>query len=127
MDESGNSRTENNLFMNGPEIFNFTLRTIPPLIRQLLTKANLKQEQVDMWVFHQANQYMLEHLRKKLGIAADRFAIEFSECGNTVSSTIPIALSDLNSQGRLKPGQILGLVGFGVGYSWGASIIRWQA
>ena len=126
VDESGNSRTENNLYMNGPEIFNFTLRTIPALVKQMLAKAGLEQAQVDMWVFHQANQFMLEHLRKKLAIPAERFAIAFSECGNTVSSTIPIALHGLNAQGRLQPGQVIALVGFGVGYSWGATLLRWQ-
>ena len=125
-DDSGNKRTENDLYMNGSEIFTFTLKTIPSLIHQLLQAANLDQEQVDMWVFHQANQFMLEHLRKKLGIAEDRFAIAFSECGNTVSSTIPIALQNLKRLSRLHPGQIIALVGFGVGYSWGATLIRWQ-
>lgn len=125
-DDSGNRRTENDLYMNGSEIFTFTLKTIPSLIHRLLQAANLDREQIDMWVFHQANQFMLEHLRKKLGIAEDRFAIAFSECGNTVSSTIPIALQNLKSLGRLHPGQIIALVGFGVGYSWGGTLIRWQ-
>lgn len=125
-DESGNRRTENDLYMNGSEIFSFTLRTIPPLVSKLLQSSGLNEQAVDMWVFHQANQFMLEHLRNKLGISMDRFAIAVAKCGNTVSSTIPITLRLLKDQGRLRPGQTVGLVGFGVGYSWGATLIRWQ-
>jgi 3-oxoacyl-[acyl-carrier-protein] synthase-3 len=124
-DGNGNCRTENNLYMDGPEIFNFTLKVVPPLIARLLHSAQLDRRQVDMWVFHQANEFMLEHLRNKLGIPVDRFAIALSECGNTVSSTIPIALRELDACGRLQPGQCVALVGFGVGYSWGATIVRW--
>lgn len=126
IDDSGNRRTENDLYMNGSEIFAFTLNTIPPLIARLLQLANLDSDGVDMWVFHQANLFMLEHLRKKLAISENRFAVAFSHCGNTVSSTIPIALRDLKANGRLRPGQTVAVVGFGVGYSWGATLLRWQ-
>lgn len=126
-DGSGNCRTENNLYMNGTEVFNFTLKTIPSVVNELLLKASLGLDQVDMWVFHQANGYMLEYLRKKLGIRKDRFALQFAEYGNTVSSTIPIALCDLKGQSQLRTGQVIGLVGFGVGYSWGATVLRWRS
>lgn len=124
-DESGNRRTVNNLFMNGPEIFNFTLRRVPPVVAALLERAQLSKDQVDLWVFHQANRYMLDFLRKKLGIPEDRFVVNMAHCGNTVSSTIPIALRDLQTQGRLRAGMKIGLVGFGVGYSWSAVLVRW--
>lgn len=124
-DESGNRRTVNNLFMNGPEIFNFTLRRVPLVVSMLLESAQLNKEQVDLWVFHQANRYMLDFLRKKMGIPEERFVMSMANCGNTVSSTIPIALRDLQSQGRLHSGMQLCLVGFGVGYSWSATIVRW--
>jgi 3-oxoacyl-[acyl-carrier-protein] synthase-3 len=126
-DDSGNRRTENNLYMNGAEIFTFTLRTIPPLVTRLLHKATLEQKDVDMWVFHQANQFMLDHLRKKMNIPPDRFVLALSQCGNTVSSTIPIALHQLESEHKLHAGNIVALVGFGVGYSWGAALLRWQS
>ena len=125
-DTSGNSRTENNLFMNGPEIFAFTIKAVPVAVQALLAKAGLMQDGIDLWVFHQANQYMLEHLRKKIGIPADRFAVAMANCGNTVSSSIPIALRELQALGRLTDGLRLGLVGFGVGYSWAATLVRWQ-
>ena len=125
-DESNNQRTENDLFMNGAEIFNFTLRIIPPLIKQLLEVSGLSQEQIDIWVFHQANQFMLDHIRKKIGVSEKQFVLSFADCGNTVSSTIPIALKNATLQGQMKPGHKVALVGFGVGYSWAGTIIQWR-
>ena len=113
------------LFMNGPEIFNFTIRTIPACIDQFLEKAQLRLEDIDLWVFHQANSYMLNHLREKLNIPAEKFYLNMSDCGNTVSSTIPIALRRAQTEGRLHTGDKIALVGFGVGYSWGAVLIQW--
>ena len=112
--------------MNGSEIFSFTLKSIPPLVQQTLTKAELTTDDVDWFVFHQANKFMLEHLRDKIGIPEEKFAIALEECGNTVSSSIPVALKELANAGQLKPGQKIMLVGFGVGYSWGATIVHWK-
>ena len=123
-DASGNIRTEGDLYMNGPEIFSFTLRTVPPAVRQLLLTEGLTLEDVDLFVFHQANGFMLEHLRRKMGIKKDCFPVVLAETGNTVSSTIPIVLRTLSDRGVLKQGQILMLVGFGVGYSWNAVVFR---
>jgi len=124
-DGSGNARTENHLFMNGPEIFSFTLRVVPQTVAELLEQAGIGPEAVDLFVFHQANRYMLEHLRKRLGIAEERFVVALEDVGNTVSSSIPIALCKAHGDGRLAPGALVMLVGFGVGYSWGATLIRW--
>jgi 3-oxoacyl-[acyl-carrier-protein] synthase-3 len=124
-DEQGNARSQDNLFMNGAEIFNFTLRAIPDCVRTLLTRSGKDLQDVDLFVFHQANRYMLEHLQKKLKVPAEKFFIWMESCGNTVSSTIPIALKEAESAGKLKDGQLVVLVGFGVGYSWGATIVSW--
>lgn len=121
-DEYGNIRNRCNLYMNGPEIFNFTLREIPLAIEKLLEKSESSLDEYDYFVFHQANLFMLEHLRKKLKINATKFSIQLSDIGNTVSSSIPIALKrDLD---RLQPESRVMLVGFGVGYSWAACSIR---
>lgn len=114
------------LWMNGPEIFNFTLRVVPAVIEAVLSKAGLAKDEVDRYIFHQANGYMLSHLQKKLGVPEEKFIVAMSHCGNTVSCTIPIALRVAHETGRLQPGQRLMLVGFGVGYSWGAVLIDWQ-
>jgi len=124
-DGSGNKRTINNLYMNGAEIFNFTLRVVPEAISKLLDRAALRMEDVDLFVFHQANRYMLEHLRRKLDIPDEKLPIIMAHSGNTVSSSIPILLKDLETASRLKKGQCLMLLGFGVGYSWGGSIVHW--
>jgi 3-oxoacyl-[acyl-carrier-protein] synthase-3 len=126
IDENNNQRTENDLYMNGTEIFNFTLRIVPPLVKQLLEKAKLSQNDIDLWVFHQANQFMLEYLRKKIRISEQQFVLSLSDGGNTVSSTIPIALKNAALQGKLKPGYKVALVGFGVGYSWAGALIQWR-
>ena len=114
------------LFMNGPEIFLFTLEAVPDLVQAVLERTGLTFDDFDLFVFHQANEYMLRHLRDKIEIPPDRFFVSMSHCGNTVSSTIPIALKEAHKAGRLKPGDRLMLVGFGVGYSWGATVLRWS-
>jgi 3-oxoacyl-[acyl-carrier-protein] synthase-3 len=124
-DDNGNVRSLDHLFMNGAEIFNFTLKTVPDSVQRLLEKSGRALDDVDLFVFHQANQYMLEHLRKKLKVPSEKFYLFLAECGNTVSSTIPIALKQAVSEGKLKPGQTVMLVGFGVGYSWGAVLLEW--
>ncbi len=126
-DFHGNWRTEDNLYMNGPEIFTFTLQSVPDAVHELLKKADKTRDDVDLFVFHQANQYILEHLRKKIRIPKERYCVALRECGNTVSSTIPIALKSAMDTERLRPGDLVMLVGFGVGYSWGAMLLRWPA
>jgi 3-oxoacyl-[acyl-carrier-protein] synthase-3 len=117
-------RTDSNLFMNGPEIFNFTLSVIPEIVDRALKKNNLEMKKINYVIFHQANNFMLEHLRKKIEIPKEKFYNNIEKSGNTVSSTIPIALRDCIEHQIIKKGDILLLVGFGVGYSWGATIIE---
>ena len=125
-DESGNVRTEANLYMNGPAIFEFTIRRIPGLVKDLLAKAGLTMDDVQHVVLHQANEYMLKFLRKQLKVPDEKFAMHFAHCGNTVSSTIPIVLQELAETGTLKRGDRVMTVGFGVGYSWGANLLVWS-
>lgn len=113
------------LFMDGPEIFNFTLSAVPTMVTAVLQKANLSKDSIDLFVFHQANAFMLEHLRRKMDIPKDRFVIDLEFSGNTVSSTIPLALANTNAAGRLKAGMKILLAGFGVGFSWGGCILEW--
>jgi 3-oxoacyl-[acyl-carrier-protein] synthase-3 len=123
-DDEGNTRNETNLYMNGSEVFIFTLNSIPSLVRDILKKSSLELDEIDLFIFHQANQYMLETLRKKLKIPIDKFFIFMSDTGNTVSATIPIALAEAQKQRRVTQGNKVMLVGFGVGYSWGGCIIN---
>lgn len=124
-DENGNLRSQDNLYMNGSEIFTFTLLSIPKSVKEILTVSGKSMDDIDLFVFHQANKFMLEHLRKKLRVPEEKFYMSFKNYGNTVSSTIPIALKDAQAEGKLKSGDLVMLVGFGVGYSWGSTLIRW--
>jgi 3-oxoacyl-[acyl-carrier-protein] synthase-3 len=122
--ERGNWRSPSNLYMNGSEIFNFTLQTVPRALERLLAQANLTFEEIDYFVLHQANKFMLERLRVRMRIPAEKFCIDMETSGNTVSSTIPLALQRARGAGRVKPGERVALVGFGVGYSWAATVAR---
>lgn len=123
-DENGNPQSDDYLYMNGSEIFTFTLDRVPPLIRTTLVKNLLEQNDVDLFVFHQANKYMLNFLRKKLKIEELKFYYYLSEVGNTVSNTIPIALYHALADGCISANQKVLIAGFGVGYSWGATILK---
>lgn len=125
VDETGSRRSCNHLYMNGPEIFNFSLEVVPETVKVVLTKSKINLEQIDLFVFHQANSYMLDHLRKKIGVPIEKFVISMHNTGNTVSSTIPIALKMAVDSGQLRSGMKVMLVGFGVGYSWGGTIVEW--
>lgn len=124
-DQSGNIRSEENLYMNGPEIYAFTLRTVPDLISETLAKNGLTMEQIDYVVLHQANKLVLTSLRDKLDISDEKFCIDVEELGNTVSSTIPIAIKRAMTKvpEKFQPGSKILIAGFGVGYSWGGTVI----
>ncbi|NIK76091.1 3-oxoacyl-[acyl-carrier-protein] synthase-3 [Paenibacillus castaneae] len=118
IDEFGNVRSRSNLYMNGPEVFNFTLEAVPDAFQSLLVKSGLLIDDYSMFVFHQANKYMLEHLRKRLRIQVGKFSYCLQDCGNTVSSTIPIALKQESDNNTISSNGKVMLLGFGVGYSW---------
>jgi 3-oxoacyl-[acyl-carrier-protein] synthase III len=122
-DSSDNVRSANNLYMNGAEVMAFTLREIPRTVEKLLDKAGLAREQIDYFVLHQANRFMLETLRKKLKIPSEQMPVRIEDVGNTVSSTIPLTLISMLQQGLLESEKRLMLVGFGVGLSWSACIL----
>ncbi len=116
-DEYGNPTSSDYLYMNGGEIFNFTSDAVPVLVENVLAKNQLLQDDIQLFVFHQANKYMMNYLRKLIDIDVDKFYYYLENVGNTVSSTIPIALYEARKENKLQ-GNIL-LAGFGVGYSWG--------
>lgn len=116
--------TANDLYMNGPEIFNFTIQRVPDLVKDVLVKNNLEIGEIDYFIFHQANKFMLEYLRKKMKIHEDKFFNDLLYTGNTVSSTIPLAIVQSLNEGKIKNGSKILLAGFGVGLSWGATIVE---
>lgn len=116
---------QDNLYMNGVDIFNFTIRVVPKSVKNILNKHNLSLDDIDLFVFHQANKFMLDYLQKKLKIPTDKFYVNMQDIGNTVSATIPIALKRAEDEGKLHKGDKVLLVGFGVGLSWGSTIITY--
>ncbi len=102
---------------------------VPPMVNRLLADSSLRREDVDFYLMHQATLYMLEHLRARLALEADRVPSNLEQRGNTVSSTIPILVHDLRRLGRLRPGKQSLLIGFGVGLSWAGCTWKetWQA
>ncbi len=125
-DQHGSVRSQENIYMNGPEIFNFAIKTVPVAVNDVLEKAGKSLEDIDHFVFHQANAYILKYLQKKIGIPKDKFHVNLSECGNTVSASIPIALKMILDEKKISSGDIVLVVGFGVGYSWAATLIEWS-
>ena len=90
----------------------------------LLDKSNLRIEDIDLFVFHQASKLVLENIIRIMSLDKDKVFINLKYVGNTVSASIPIALKDAENQDRLKDGDRVMLVGFGVGLSWGATLIN---
>jgi 3-oxoacyl-[acyl-carrier-protein] synthase-3 len=123
-DASGNVRSDDNLFMDGAEVMSFSLREVPRAAAKLLDKAQLEKDEIDYFVLHQANRFMLEALRKKLAVCEAQFPIHIENCGNTVSSTIPLALAAMRDSGCFEREKKVMLVGFGVGYSWAAGMVN---
>ena len=121
-DEKANPTSSDYLYMNGSEIFNFTIEAVPELVKNTLLKNKLTNDEIEGFVFHQANKFMLNFLRKKLKINEEKFHYYMSEVGNTVSSTVPIVLYEKLKNGELHGNILLG--GFGVGYSWGGCVIN---
>jgi 3-oxoacyl-[acyl-carrier-protein] synthase-3 len=106
------------LYMDGPSLISFTVGAIPGLVENILESAGLTHDDIDTYLFHQATYKMLNQLQQRLGLDDDRLPIVLKDCGNTVSSTIPILINELRSTGKLKANSRNMLVGFGVGWSW---------
>lgn len=119
-----NSDASGDLFMSGMDVFNFTMETVPGLVADTLIKNNMVLNDVDLFVFHQANKFMLNTLRKLCGIAEDKMFFCLENYANTVSSTIPIALKDALSTGAIIKNDKILTVGFGVGLSWGGVVLH---
>lgn len=123
-DDFGNVHSPGHFYMDGIGIFLFSNRRVPGLVETTLQKNGLQMADLDLVIFHQANGFLLETLRKKIGIPEDKFFVCMEETGNTVSSTVPIALREAIRRGKAKEGDTILLAAFGVGLSWGATVIR---
>ena len=120
---SGNIYTNEDIFMDGPEIFNFTIGAVPALVAETMKKNKVQIEDIKLFIYHQANTYILNFLRKLSKIPEEKFYIDMYDTGNTVSNTIPIALSKLIETHKICKDDKILIAGFGVGYSYGATVI----
>ena len=125
-DDEGHIWYDDYLYMNGGAIFNFTLDAVPGMIQQLLEKHHLSQDDINYYVFHQANKFMLSTIRKFCVLPKDKFYINMEDVGNTVSSTVLIGLKDCIERQVIKPNDTVMIAGFGVGLSWGGTILKFQ-
>ena len=124
--EDGHVRYDDYLWMDGSAIFNFTLMTVPPMVKEILEKNSLSMEGIDHFIFHQANSFMLSTIRKVCQIPKDKFYLNMEETGNTVSSTVLIGLRDCLDRGIIGPGSKVLVSGFGVGLSWGGTVLSFR-
>lgn len=123
-DEEGHIWYDDYLYMNGGNIFNFTLEAVPIMMREILEKNRMDKDQIDYYVFHQANKFMLNTIRKVCVLPKDKFYVNLVNTGNTVSSTVLIGLKDCLDKRVIKEGDKVMISGFGVGLSWGGTILR---
>ncbi|MBR5352404.1 MAG: ketoacyl-ACP synthase III [Bacteroidales bacterium] len=123
IDSEGHTHRDDYLYMNGSAIFNFTLDAVPAMMKQLLIKNQLEKNNIDYYVFHQANKFMLTTIRKVCGISKDKFYIDLENVGNTVSSTVLIGLKECVDKGIIQSGMRIMICGFGVGLSWGGTVL----
>ena len=122
-DEDGHDNREDYLYMNGGKILNFTLDIVPGLLEVVLRRNGAAKEEIDYFIFHQANKFILNTLRKVCLIPKDKFYLDLDRVGNTVSSTVLIGLKESMDKQVITPGMQVVLAGFGVGLSWGATVL----
>ena len=125
-DEEGHVWYDDYLYMNGGNIFNFTLEAVPIMMKEILEKNELVKDQIDYYVFHQANKFMLNTIRKVCVLPKDKFYVNLATIGNTVSSTVLIGLKECIDNGTIKEGNKVMISGFGVGLSWGGTILTFK-
>jgi 3-oxoacyl-[acyl-carrier-protein] synthase-3 len=123
-DSNGNIRRDDYFYMDGEAVFNFTVDRIPLLIEETLKINETDRESIDYYIFHQANKFMLNTLRKINAIPKDKFFVDISDTGNTTSSTVPIGLYKSLQNGSVKKGMNVMVAGFGVGLSWASTILK---
>ena len=120
-----NRTQEKKLHMEGSSVFMFTMDMVPKCVNSLLDKAGKKLEDIDLFVFHQASKLVIDSIIRRLDLPEEKVYTNYTNKGNTVSATIPIALKDAANEKLLKDGAQVMLIGFGVGYSWGGCMVQW--
>ncbi|MEY2449778.1 MAG: 3-oxoacyl-[acyl-carrier-protein] synthase, partial [Acidimicrobiaceae bacterium] len=112
--------------MEGKEVFRRAVRVVIDSARRTMERAGVTADDIALFVPHQANIRIIESVNAKLGFSMDRTAVVLDRTGNTSAASIPIALDDAAANGRLKPGDLVLMVGFGAGMTWSSAIVRWS-
>jgi 3-oxoacyl-[acyl-carrier-protein] synthase III len=124
VDSSGNTRSAENIKMDGLGVLSFFNSTIPCSVKDTLGRNNFSVDDVDLFVFHQASRIALDNLRTALKIPTEKMVDYLADTGNLVSASIPVALGRAIESGRAQPGSLVVLCGFGVGLSWGTALVE---
>ena len=114
---------DSNLFMDGGKVFMFTMNRVPKCVDALLESAAINLNDIDVFVFHQASKLVIENLIRRLELDEEKVFVNYKNVGNTVSASIPIALKQAYDEKKLRKGDKVMLVGFGVGLSWGSCLM----
>jgi 3-oxoacyl-[acyl-carrier-protein] synthase-3 len=123
--DDGSRRSPLELYMDGLAIFNFTLKRVPALVRDTLAQAGWQQDEVDAFLFHQANGFILGKIGKKLGLDPTRVPVNIDRYGNTSMASVPLLLvDDVADRIRSDDGARVLMAGFGVGYSWAGAAVQ---
>ena len=124
MISDGIIRSRYDIALDGMAVFQFSLREVPPNVRELLAFSGKALEELDYFIFHQANKLMNESIRKKLGIPADKHPYSMDVYGNTSSASIPVTINHAIREDISTKKLNLLLAGFGVGLSWGSVVLE---
>lgn len=124
-DSSGCTRTDENLVMDGPAVFHFSVYKVPEVIEEALQKSALTINDIDLVILHQANKTMLEMIYKRLRVPPEKQFFCIEAMGNSSGPSTPVALAEAWRQGRVRPGSRTLLCSFGAGLTWGVAIIKW--
>ena len=124
-DNNGNIRTQENLHMDGLGVFSFVNSKIPKQVNEILARNQYNINDIDLFVFHQANKLIIDSLTKILKIDSNKVYINIERVGNTVSASIPIALKDAQQEGKIRNGDKVLCSGFGTGLSWGTCLLQY--
>ena len=119
-----NTGAPSHIHMEGQSVFRFAVETVPRCISQVLEEAGLAAEDVDRFVFHQANQRIIDLAERKLGLPAEKCTGNIAHTGNTSAASVPLLLDELVRTGALRPGQRALCVGFGAGLTWAGALLE---
>ena len=116
----------NEIIMHGAKVLTFAMSIVPQNVNLLLKKTKIKKDKIDKFIFHQASKYILDNINRVLSLKKDQIFENYNKVGNTISASIPIALKDANNKKKLIKNNIIVIAGYGVGLSWGSTLIKWD-